>query len=114
MGGAQHERYDPAVHGERRAPEPRLYTPDQLLGRTPIRLRRASDRRRLAAHLLAVAILSVLTLWWVVPAHAFAGPVLLTLTRSHGVHAGDLPSLGFVALAVRSTFAAGRLSFART
>jgi hypothetical protein len=94
---------------ERRARQPLLYRPDQLLGRTPIRLRRAADKRRLAAHLLAVAGLAGLSIWWVVPLHWFAGPVLLTLTRTHGVHAGDLPVFAFGALALRSLVAARRI-----
>jgi hypothetical protein len=91
---------------ERRAPEPLLYQRDQLLGRRPIRLRRRSDKIRLAAHLAAVALLVALSIWWVVPLHAFAGPVVLTLTATHGVHVGDLPVLVFLALAGRSALAA--------
>jgi hypothetical protein len=94
---------------ERRAPEPLLFTPGQLTGRAPIRLRRRSDKFRLAGHLAAVAALLALTAWWVLPLHGFAGPVLLSLTSSHGVHAGDLPCLAFLALAGRSLFRAGRL-----
>lgn len=97
---------------ERRAPEPLLFSPDQVLGRAPIRLRRRSDKIRLVAHLAAVAALLALTAWWVLPVHAFAGPVVLTLTATRGVHAGDLPSLLFVALAGRSLWAAGRLVLA--
>jgi hypothetical protein len=98
---------------ERRARQPLLYTPDQLLGRTPIRFRRKADKRRFAAHLLAVILLVGLSLWWVVPLHAFAGPVLLTLTRTHGVHVGDLPTLVFLALAARSLVVARRLAAPR-
>jgi len=94
---------------ERRAPERLLYQPDQLLGRRPIRLRRRSDKIRLAAHLGAVVALVALSLWWVVPLHGFAGPVVLTLSRSHGVHAGDLPVVAFLALGARSSFAAKQL-----
>ena len=94
---------------ERRAPEPLLYRPDQLVGRRPIRLRRRSDKIRFAAHLTAAAGLVALSLWWVVPLHAFAGPVLVTLTRTHGVHAGDLPVLAFLALAARSVVVAQQL-----
>ena len=56
-----------------------------------------------------IALLLALSVWWVVPLHAFAGPVLLTLTRTHGVHLGDLPVLVFVAVAVRSMVAAQQL-----
>lgn len=94
---------------ERRAPQPVLYSPDQLLGRAPIRLRRASDRRRLAGHLVVVVLVVPLTAWWVVPAHSFAGPVVLTLTASHGVHLGDLPTLAFLGAAARSIVVARRL-----
>lgn len=94
---------------ERRAPERVLFSPDQLLGRRPIRLRRRSDKIRLAGHLVAISVLAALSIWWVVPLHAFAGPVLLTLTRTHGVHVGDLPVLVFFAVAVRSMFAAQQL-----
>lgn len=90
------------VEQERRAPERALFTADQLLGRSPIWLRRTTDRRRLAAHVIAVVALVALTVWWVVPLHAFAGPVLLQLAPGHGVHAGDLPTLAFLALALRS------------
>jgi hypothetical protein len=98
---------------ERRAPEPLVYRPDQLLGRRSIRLRRRSDKVRLAAHLTIVAVLVVLSIWWVVPLHAFAGPVLLTLTATHGIHAGDLPVFVFLAVAGRSMLAAQRLATAR-
>ena len=94
---------------ERRAPEPLLFTADQVLGRAPIRLRRRSDKIRFAAHLAAVATCLAATAWWVLPVHAFAGPVVVTLTATHGVHVGDLPSLLFLAVAARSTLAAGRL-----
>lgn len=94
---------------DRRAPEPLLLTGEQLTGRAPIRLRRRTDKIRLAAHLVAVLGLVALTAWWVVPLHGFAGPVVLTLVSGRGVHAGDLPSLAFLALAGRSLFVAGRL-----
>jgi hypothetical protein len=87
---------------ERRAPEPLFYTRAQLLGRSPIRLRRRRDKQRLAAHLAAAAAMVALTAWWVLPLHGFAGPVLFSLTTHHGVHAGDLPSLAFLAVALRS------------
>jgi hypothetical protein len=98
---------------ERRAPEPLVYRPDQLLGRRPIRLRRRSDKVRLVAHLTVVAALVALSIWWVVPLHAFAGPVLLTLTATHGIHEGDLPVFLFLAVAARSLLAAQRLATAR-
>ena len=101
--------YDPARDGERRAPERLLFTPGQLLGRDPIYLRRASDKRRLSVHIAATVLLLGITAWWVLLPHAFAGPVLLTLTRTHGVHEGDLPSLAFVVLAARSLVVSGRL-----
>jgi hypothetical protein len=94
---------------ERRASQPFLLTSDELLGRRPIRLRRARDKRRLAAHLAIAAALVALSGWWVVPLHSFAGPVLLVLTSSHGVHAGDLPVLAFLAVAGRSLMGASRL-----
>jgi presenilin-like A22 family membrane protease len=101
------------VAPDRRAPEPRLYAPDQLLGRRPIRLRRRTDKIRFAAHLAVVVALVALSAWWVVPLHAFAGPVLVTLTATHGIHAGDLPVLVFLAVATRSMFAAQHLITAR-
>jgi hypothetical protein len=99
---------------ERRAPQPFLFTPDELLGRRRIRLRRAADKRRLAAHLALAAALVALSGWWVVPLHAFAGPVLVTLTAGRGVHAGDLPVLAFLAVAARSLVSASRLVSLRT
>jgi hypothetical protein len=97
---------------ERRAPEPWLYTGEQLAGRVPIRLRRRRDKRRLAYHLVLALVLATLTVWWVVPVHAFTGPVLIAfagLNGDHGVHLGDLPSLVFVAVAARSAVQACRL-----
>ena len=99
--------------GERRAPEPLLYSADQLLGRAPIRLRRASDKRRLAAHLVLAALLLAAAAWWVVLPHVFAGPVLLVLGRGHGVHAGDLPSLLMLGVAGRSLVVARAVAFPR-
>lgn len=87
---------------DRRARQRRLFTLDQLLGRAPIYVRRSSDRMRIALHLGFAAALLVLSAWWVVPPHAWAGPVLVTLAPSRGVHVGDLPTLGFVAVALRS------------
>jgi hypothetical protein len=104
---------DPLVHGERRAPEPLLYTTDQLLGRRPIRLRRSSDKRRFVAHLLMAVVLLALVAWWVIPAHAFAGPVIVSLTSAHGVHLGDLPSLLFAGAAAWSLLRARTLALAR-
>ena len=111
MGVLSRNRVDGRT--ERRAPEPLVYSPEQLLGRQPIRVRRRSDKIRLAAHLAAVVLLVALSVWWVVPLHAFAGPVLLTLTATHGVHAGDLPVLVFLAVAARSMLTAQRLATAR-
>lgn len=93
---------------ERRAPQPFLYTPDQLLGRAPVRLRRRADKVRFVSHVAAAVALVGLSLWWVIPLHAFAGPVLLTLTPTHGVHLGDLPTLLFGAVALRSLVVARR------
>jgi len=94
---------------ERRIPEPLLYTAEQLAGRAPIRLRRRRDKARLSLHLgIALALMS-LTAWWVVPLHGFAGPVVLSLAGGHGVHAGDLPCLVFLAVAARSAVRACRL-----
>ena len=103
----------PEGTGDRRAPEPLFYSGDQLLGRAPIRLRRATDKRRLAMHLLLAALLMWLTAWWVLIPHVFAGPVLFALSPSHGVHLGDLPSLLFVAVAGRSLLVARAAAFAR-
>jgi hypothetical protein len=47
-----------------------------------------------------------------VPLYWFAGPVLLTLTATHGVHVGDLAVFGFAALAARSLLRARRLVLA--
>ena len=105
------QRYDPARQGERRAPEPLLYTPEQVLGRSPIRLRRAADKRRLALNLAVAVALLALTVWWVFIPHSFAGPVVFVLTTDHGIHLGDLPSLAFVAVACRSLMAARRIVF---
>jgi hypothetical protein len=88
---------------DRRARRRRLYSVDQLLGRAPIYTRRSSDRRQIASHLGAAILLVGLSAWWVLPVHVWEGPVLLSLTRTHGVHVGDLPSLAFLAVALRST-----------
>ena len=110
MAEAPQPPYDFPVTGDRRAPQPFVYTPDELLGRVPIRLRRARDKRRLAAHLLAVVALVSLTAWWVLLPHGFAGPVVVVLTADHGVHVGDLPSLVFLAVAARSVLMVGRIA----
>lgn len=94
---------------ERRAPEPLLYTTAQLRGRSRIYLRRRRDKLRFAAHVGAAGGLVALSWWWVIPVHSFAGPVLVTLTPSHGVHLGDLPTLPFLALAAWSGAAALRM-----
>lgn len=101
---------------ERRSRERFLYTWDQLLGRAPIYTRRRRDKQRLAGHVAAVVLLVTLTLWWVVPLHGFAGPVLLTFAAGRGVHLGDLPTLLFLAVAARSMLVVarrGRTSAAR-
>jgi hypothetical protein len=94
---------------ERRARQPLLYRPDQLLGRRKIHLRRAADKRRLAGHLLTVAALAALSIWWVVPLHWFAGPVLVAITATHGIHLGDLAVFGFALAGLRSLAAVKRL-----
>lgn len=94
---------------ERRAPQRLLYTVDQLLGRTPIWLRRRSDKLRFAGHLGVVMALTALTVWWVLPQHTFTGPVLMIFAPGRGVHLGDLPTLGFAALAGRSLRSLQRL-----
>ena len=100
---------------ERRRSEKRfLYTKDQLLRRSPIYLRRRRDKHRLIGHVCVAAALMGLSLWWVIPVHAFAGPVLVTLTRSHGVHVGDLPTLVFLAVALRSLVVATQLGVRRS
>lgn len=94
---------------ERRAPQRLLYTVDQLLGRTPIWLRRRSDKLRFAGHLAVVVALTALTVWWVIPEHTFTGPMLVTFAPGRGVHLGDLPTLGFAVLAGRSLRSLQRL-----
>ena len=93
---------------ERRASEPLLYSTDQLRGRSRIYFRRRRDKVRFAAHVGAACGLVALSWWWVIPAHSFAGPVLVQLTRSHGVHVGDLPTVAFLAVAAWSGAAALR------
>jgi hypothetical protein len=95
---------------ERRTSERFLYSKDQLLRRSPIYVRRRRDKQRLAAHLGGAGVLIALSVWWVIPLHSFAGPVLFTLTRTHGVHIGDLPTLVFLAVAGRWLVTAARLS----
>ena len=94
---------------ERRASQPRLYSIDQLLGRSPIRLRRRTDKMRLAAHALAAIVMVGLTAWWVLPRHWFAGPVLVTFAPGRGVHVGDLPALVYLAVALRSLHVMARI-----
>jgi len=94
---------------DRRSAERFFYTKDQLLRRAPIHLRRRRDKERLVGHLGLAAALVGLSVWWVIPLHDFAGPVLVALTPSHGVHVGDLPTLVFLAVAGRSLVAAARL-----
>ena len=94
---------------ERRAPEPLLYSTEQLRGRSRIYFRRRRDKVRFAAHVGAAGGLVALSWWWVIPVHSFAGPVLVKLTASHGVHVGDLPTVPFLAVAAWSGFAALRM-----
>ena len=94
---------------ERRAPEPLLYSAAQLQGRSRIYLRRRRDKVRFAAHVGAAGALLSLSLWWVIPLHSFAGPVLLKLTPGHGVHVGDLPTVPFLLVAAWSVVAAVRM-----
>ena len=54
---------------------------------------------RVVARLLLAAALVALSAWWVVAEHAFAGPVVVPLSGELGVHAGDLPVLGLLAVA---------------
>jgi hypothetical protein len=91
--------------GDRRARQRLLYSAEQLLGRQPIYTRRTSDKVRLTIHLGVIGSVIALTVWWVVPLHSWAGPVLVTLTRTHGIHEGDLPTLVFLAVALRSIVA---------
>ena len=49
--------------------------------------------------LLAVAVLVVAALA-LVDSYPWSGPVLLTLSDTHGVHAADLPVVGLAALSV--------------
>jgi hypothetical protein len=94
---------------ERRTPEPLLYSTAQLQGRSRIYLRRRRDKVRFAAHVGAAGSLVALSLWWVIPVHAFAGPVLVKLTPGHGVHVGDLPTVPFLLVAAWSGVAALRM-----
>lgn len=94
---------------ERRKPEPLLYTTAQLQGRSRIYLRRRRDKVRFAAHVGGAAGLVGLSLWWVIPLHSFAGPVLLTLAPGHGVHVGDLPTVPFLLVAAWSAVMAVRM-----
>lgn len=94
---------------ERRRPEPVLYRPAQLQGRSRIYLRRRRDKVRFAAHVGVTGGLVALSLWWVIPLHSFAGPVLVKLTRGHGVHLGDLPTLPILLAAAWSGVTARRM-----
>jgi len=93
---------------DRRTPEPLLYSPAQLRGRSRIYLRRRRDKVRFAAHLGAAAGLFGLSVWWVIPVHSFAGPVLMTFAPGHGVHVGDLPTILFLLVGAWSVVAAVR------
>jgi hypothetical protein len=93
----------------RREPGPLLYSRGQLRGRERIYLRRRRDKVRFAAHVFGAIGLLAFSLWWVIPVHAFAGPVLVKLTPAHGVHVGDLPVLLFLCVAGWSTITARQL-----
>lgn len=56
--------------------------------------------------LFVTAVLVVLTMFVVGGHNRFAGPVLVTLTTSHGVHAGDVPLVLLAAAAVTLLWAA--------
>lgn len=99
----------PPSQRERRARQRPLYSVDQLLGRSPIWLRRRSDKLRVAAHVTGVVALCALSVWWVVPQHWFSGGVLIVIAPGRGVHVGDLPTVVFLGLAVRSARSARRL-----
>lgn len=94
---------------DRRSAGRGAYSRAQLLGRAPIRLRRRGDRLRLTLHLAFALGLLGLSVWWVIPFHPFAGPVLFVVAPGTGVHLGDLPTLGFVALAARLVVGGARL-----
>lgn len=91
-----------APRRDRRAPQSRFYTLDQVLGRAPIRLRRRSDKVRLVAHACATVAMAALVAWWVLPVHTFTGPVLFAFAPGRGVHLGDLPAVVFGLVAARS------------
>ena len=95
---------------ERRASEPLLYSRAQLQGDARIYLRRRRDKVRFAAHIGAALALVMLSVWWVVPLHSFAGPVLLEFTAAHGVHLGDLPVVAFLCTGMWSVVAARRVA----
>ena len=92
----------PPTTDRRRSEQPFLYSKEQLLRREPIYLRRRSDKQRLVGHICLAGGLVGLSAWWVIPLHDFAGPVLVTLAPGRGVHVGDLPTLGFLAVAGHS------------
>lgn len=46
-------------------------------------------RRRLVALALAAGIVAALVAWVLIP-HRSEGPVLFTITSTHGIHQGDL------------------------
>lgn len=113
-GGRGGDAWDAARHGDRRTGRaPLLLTPGQLLGRAPLHTRRRGDKARIAAHLGVAAALVAATSWWVLLPHLFAGPVVVRLSRDHGVHLGDLPSLAFLAVAARSLLAVRRIAARR-
>ena len=50
-------------------------------------------RRQAVVGGLAVAALWIAAAWWVVAVHPWAGPVLVTVTETNGVHVGDIPAV---------------------
>ena len=65
--------------------------------------------------LAGLAVAFVLLFWWVIPTHSFEGPVLVTLSHSHGIHVGDLTGVALTLWIVeRTLWLAGRVRLART
>lgn len=53
----------------------------------------ALHRLRMVFGWFAVLALWVVAGWWVVAVHPWAGPVLLAVTETHGLHVGDVPAV---------------------